>query len=378
MLSLLGLTSLGFNLNTALPAKVRANAPAKAHNYQFSSSLRMSSNVHASQLPVDTKHVKFSDVSAEIKVCKPIKTSKGIGSDPFGSIANLFQDKGTMSEQKILPPLLFIHGSFHASWCWAEHFMPYFASLGYPCYALSLRGTGGTFAGEGIKKVKIQDHVRDLTDFITYVQDSEGVGSKPILVAHSFGGLAVMKYLEKNLLGTSESSSDKFQVSGVVSLCSVPPSGNGKMTLRFLKRSLVDSWKITIGLAAKKCITDEKLCRELFFGDDKSLSNEDIHRIQGYFNRDTVSIIDLADLAKQLPIDNVDEGGKAVFLPDQLPSLVIGAKDDFIVDDIGVQETAKYYGVDAVFVDSPHDVMLGSKWFNSANVLEQWLENSFL
>ena len=50
-----------------------------------------------------------------------------------------------------------------------------------------------------------------------------------------------------------------------------------------------------------------------------------------------------------------------MFLPNQLPSLVIGAKDDFIVDDVGVQETAKYYGVEPVFVDSPHDIMLGSK-----------------
>ena len=48
------------------------------------------------------------------------------------------------------PQLIFIHGSFHASWCWAEHCLPHFASAGYPCYALSLRGTGGTSAGEGV------------------------------------------------------------------------------------------------------------------------------------------------------------------------------------------------------------------------------------
>lgn len=48
-------------------------------------------------------------------------------------------------------------------------------------------------------------------------------------------------------------------------LCSVPPSGNGKMTMRFLFRSLKDSWKITAGLAMKKVIQDDELCRELFF-----------------------------------------------------------------------------------------------------------------
>lgn len=42
------------------------------------------------------------------------------------------------------PPLLFVHGSYHSSWCWAEHFLPYFSSLGYAVYAVSLRGTGPT------------------------------------------------------------------------------------------------------------------------------------------------------------------------------------------------------------------------------------------
>lgn len=42
------------------------------------------------------------------------------------------------------PPLVFIHGSYHAAWCWAEQFLPYFAAAGYNCYALSLRAQGGS------------------------------------------------------------------------------------------------------------------------------------------------------------------------------------------------------------------------------------------
>lgn len=26
------------------------------------------------------------------------------------------------------PPLVFVHGSFHSAWCWAEHFLPFFAA----------------------------------------------------------------------------------------------------------------------------------------------------------------------------------------------------------------------------------------------------------
>jgi len=40
---------------------------------------------------------------------------------------------------------------------------------------------------------------------------------------------------------------------------------NGKMTMRFLTRSLTKSWKISAGFAFKKAITDASLRREPFF-----------------------------------------------------------------------------------------------------------------
>lgn len=38
------------------------------------------------------------------------------------------------------PPLVFVHGSFHAAWCWAEHWLPFFSEASYDCYAVSLLG----------------------------------------------------------------------------------------------------------------------------------------------------------------------------------------------------------------------------------------------
>lgn len=37
-------------------------------------------------------------------------------------------------------PIVFVHGSFHAAWCWAVHWMPFFAGSGHDCYAVSLLG----------------------------------------------------------------------------------------------------------------------------------------------------------------------------------------------------------------------------------------------
>lgn len=375
----------------------------------------LSSQLYSSLQPeiqIVTKQIELSTgINAEIMTCKPPDDKT-----PLSSLQMVFASKPK-------PPLVFIHGSFHASWCWAENFFPFFADLGYPCYAISLRGTGGTFAGEGVKKVKIMEHVSDITSFLEYISQKEEGGQPPVLLAHSFGGLAIMKYLEKYLYtdpnesggqsvpdflsddadNTSDGADDldqpqmglPVQLSGVCLMCSVPPSGNGRMTMRFLRRSLRESWKITAGLALKRCITNEKLCRELFFGgdvvtmdrvsdaegnikrtvvEDWGVSDEDIKRYQGYFERDTVATISLKDLAKKLPSSNIYRDGKALFVENIPPSLVVGAADDFIVDNTGVVETAKYFGVEPVIVDSPHDLMLGSKWENSANAISQWLE----
>ncbi|GKU97579.1 hypothetical protein SLEP1_g10712 [Rubroshorea leprosula] len=37
-------------------------------------------------------------------------------------------------------PLVFVHGSYHAAWCWAEHWLPFFSVSGFDCYAISLLG----------------------------------------------------------------------------------------------------------------------------------------------------------------------------------------------------------------------------------------------
>lgn len=281
------------------------------------------------------------------------------------------------------PPIIFLHGSFHGSWCWTERFFPYFAAKGYTVIAPNWRGTRGTYAGDGVKKVKIMEHVADLECFLSQVVPLiAGVEyPKPILVAHSFGGLAIMKFFETRMDQISH-------VGGMVTMCSVPPSGNGKMTLRYLRRSWMDSWKITAGFALKRCLTNQVLCRQLFFGGDKKIgdkgeviedygiSDSDIQRYQTFFDEDSKSTIDLMDLAKQLPSFTAVDG-KAPFVERLPPCLVMGATDDMIVDREGLAETATYFGLEGYqLVDSPHDVMLGTKWRNAADALDAWISTT--
>jgi pimeloyl-ACP methyl ester carboxylesterase len=352
----------------------------------------------------------LSEVCSAFEVAAPFRPRKKIFALAFGSRTNHHENvRSTVYEDQVelpngvsmqvlssfpanpnadKPVLLFLHGSFHAAWCWSEKFFAYFVDAGYTVVAPSWRGTGGTPAGEGIKKVQIMQHVSDLEGLLealpSIIQRHGGkppTNTKPVVICHSFGGLAVMKLFEADPL--------KRPFSGVVTICSVPPSGNGKMTMRFLRRSLVASWKITAGFAMKKCLTDASLCRQLFFGgetfvkddgtiEDYGVSDADVQRYQSYFARDSAATIDLLDLAKKLPSATTNADGRAAFVDDSFPPcLVMGASDDYLVDREGLEETARYFGLDEpIIVDSPHDVMLGSKWENAASALKHWLQET--
>lgn len=301
----------------------------------------------------------------------------------------LIRDTSITEDER--PPLVFIHGSFHSSWCWEKYYLPFFAQRGFKVVcALSLRGTNGTWAGPGVTKVKIHQHVDDVVAFLHWLNDATNnitatSSLPPVLIGHSFGGLTIMKYLERMYSSSGSSTEDSSVVvvpalSGCCVACSVPPSGMSPMTLRYLRRNLIASYKLTVGFALKKVLTNKLLCRELFFGDDDSISEEELEEIQGRFAQDSTAMIDLMDMNKALPSKMVlsNDGGKVSFARQLPPSLVIGASDDYVVDRQGVVETAQYFGVEPTWVDSPHDIMLGTKWINGANAIWKWLNDEIV
>lgn len=117
------------------------------------------------------------------------------------------------------PPLLFLHGSGHAAWCWKvkvviecdstaqtsidgttgiqtssawtpmmqERFTPFFAERGFDSYALSFRGQGGSTVPPGVKPGSLQSNAADVAQFVATLP------APPVVVAHSFGGLVLQK-----------------------------------------------------------------------------------------------------------------------------------------------------------------------------------------
>ena len=113
------------------------------------------------------------------------------------------------------PPLLFIHGAFTAAWCWAEHFLDFFAEEGFNCYAVSLSGHGGSRAKGSLDSLSIADYVADVA------RVAGELPVPPVLIGHSMGGFVAQKYLEDHA------------AAGAVLMCSVPPQG--LMSATFVK-----------------------------------------------------------------------------------------------------------------------------------------------
>lgn len=58
---------------------------------------------------------------------------------PSGLKMEVIEQRKSKSEREN-PPLVFVHGSYHAAWCWAENWLPFFSSSGFDSYAVSLLG----------------------------------------------------------------------------------------------------------------------------------------------------------------------------------------------------------------------------------------------
>jgi pimeloyl-ACP methyl ester carboxylesterase len=85
------------------------------------------------------------------------------------------------------PPVLFVHGLGHGSWCWEEHWLDAVAAAGYPAYAVSLRGHAGS-SGR-LRTARLSDYVDDV------VGTALDLGRPAVLVGHSMGGLVVQRAL---------------------------------------------------------------------------------------------------------------------------------------------------------------------------------------
>ncbi len=241
------------------------------------------------------------------------------------------------------PPLLFVHGAFAGGWMWTDTFMPALAGAGYPCYALSLRGHGGSEGRAHIDWHSVADYVDDVVKVIDWL------GETPVLIGHSMGGFIIQKYLERH------------SAPGVALLCSVPPQGLVAAQFHLLLQKphlFMDLNNVMAGDHA-----DSQTLREALFAGvvDEEMLQVWLRRMQSESHRALwdMSMFSLPNL-------------HAMHRP---PMLILGAEHDVLVPAFLVQSTGHSYGLPVqIFRGMGHAVTHEKDWPLVAETLRKWLD----
>jgi pimeloyl-ACP methyl ester carboxylesterase len=245
------------------------------------------------------------------------------------------------------PPILFVHGAWHGAWCWAEHFVPYFAAAGYPVTALSFRAHGASDGNKRPRGKRIAQYAADV------VQVAEQLRQPPIIISHSMGTLVAQKYLERH------------PARAHVMLNPVPPGGVWATTLRIAGRHPGPFLLANLTWRLYPIVGSPQLTRDAFF---RATMPE--AQVQAYFQQiqdeSYVAFLDMLALNLAHP--------KRVQARHPMPVLVLGGSADRIFPPREVQQTARAYGTTAtIFPDLPHDMMLDADWQTVADHIRAWL-----
>ena len=246
---------------------------------------------------------------------------------------------------KFEAPLLFVHGSCHAAWCFEENFLPYFAEKGFSSHAVSLRGHGASAGIEKLKWTSISDYVEDV------FRAAKQLPQMPVVIGHSLGGLVVQKFLEK------------YDARAGILLAPSPSGGmflsGSRLFLRnpllFAKVFLKQDVQIVFG-------TPELVKKGLFSADFNDAKIVEYTRRLG-----KESFRAFLEMIYDLPKPNRIRA----------PILVLGGENDVIVPPSEIEKTGRAYNAEyKIFPDTAHDLMLERNWKAVADFMIDWLEKS--
>ena len=241
---------------------------------------------------------------------------------------------------KFKTPLLFVHGAWHGAWCW-ENFMDYFYKLGFPCYALDLPCHGERKEEKKLGRHSMMDYVREIETV------AEKIGN-PVIIGHSMGGFATLKYLERNkppaAVLVAPGTFRKLPTTTVIKMLFQYP-------VEMLRLALLMTQKIK----------SEKMYRHMFlYNAPKEVSE------QGFKNIGRES--SLALLGMSLPL---------VWLkPKKVssPVLLLASGHDYFFPVRAEKRTAKAYGADFIlYEDMGHNLMTETGWEDVAADILKWL-----
>jgi pimeloyl-ACP methyl ester carboxylesterase len=245
-------------------------------------------------------------------------------------------------------PLLFIHGTMHAAWCWDAHFLDYFAQHGYAAHALNLRGHGNSEGRENLRWTRISDFVEDLANAVRLLP------SPTILIGHSMGGFIIQKYLEDH------------DAPAAVLLSSPSPAGLLPAALQIARRHPLNFAKVNLTLRLFPLVATPQLAREAFFAAD--LPDEQLLEYWKQMQEDSfMAFLDMVALDLPKPVKV------------KTPLLVLGVGRDNMLKPSEIEATARAYHTQCEIIpDVAHNSMLDPRWQTVAEPILVWLEKQDL
>ncbi|MGB0696956.1 MAG: alpha/beta hydrolase [Rhodospirillaceae bacterium] len=251
------------------------------------------------------------------------------------------------------PPLLFVHGAFVGAWCWAEHFMAWFAKRGWHCCALSLRGHGESEGRKGLDRFSLADYGQDVLTV------ANSLGRPPVLVGHSMGGPVSLKALE---LAGGGFRHKPLPAVGLALMCSPSPLGLAGSNLRMATRYPNLYWSLVrLQTMGPQAASPNVLVKAMFANppDPKTLGRY-YGQLQAESSR---AAMDLSGFGLPRPT-----------LPAGFPIHVMGTSvDPFVAEEETKLSAQLLKGSHETLDDIGHAVMLDGGWERAATSLQNWL-----
>lgn len=236
-------------------------------------------------------------------------------------------------EDRGRPPLLFLHGLGHGAWCYAENWLGAAAAAGYPAFALSFRGHGGSGGHNRLRRTMLRGYIHDTLQAIAMLPTT------PVIIAHSLGSLVAQRVLAR------------YPARAGVLLTPLPESGLRGSVVQGVRRK---PWAFTRTLAGA---TLELRAEDLFSGLDPQTAADYASRI-----------------GRESPWAQYAMLAPRALEPIEVPLLVVGAKDDALVTAGDVERVAADTQAELMWVPGGHDVMLDSHHQQVLHDILDWVD----
>lgn len=227
--------------------------------------------------------------------------------------------------------IVFVHGAYHAAWCWKEHFFSFFSENGFNVYALSLTGHGNSTGKEELNSKTFKDYAEDLKMVVDRCK------KPPIVIAHSMGATVVYEFLRYY----------PQKIHKMVYLAPTPVKNMIKSTF-------------------------------LYYIHNRGRRNTEIFfdgQVSGIEEMKYGNLIDMGESIKvklQLLFSRCKPELKI-----KIPTLTIGSWSDKVMLTEDIFQQADYFKSKLIMVDDIcHDMMLSSKWKCIAEYILSFLQQS--